>query len=928
MNRGNPVRDSRSLDGAWTFALDPNDVGLEEGWHEGAEAWPADAKAVDVPHTWQEDEEQREYTGTAWYRRTVHLEEDEIGDRRTVVEFGAVDYETTVWVNGQTVGDNRGGYLPFELDVTDAVTAGENSIVVSVFDPDDLSEIPHGKQGDPWYTRVSGIWQSVSLRFRPTTHVTRASVTPDLETDSAFVDIEIESGADEREPGDVHVEARAVRNGEAVAIDSRTVAEETDLLLAFDDAQYWSPDSPVLYDLEVTLTAGGETIDRYEDSFGMRSIERDGDQFLLNGEPIRLRGVLEQGYYPETLYRPPDPEQFDREIAVAKELGFNLVRKHVKPAHPEFLRSADRNGILVWEEPANPLRDTDRSRDEVKTQLRDLVERDYNRPSVVVWSLYNEEWGIGHYDTEETLWTDETKQTYLASLVQSVREWDATRLVCDNSGWAHVDTDVNDYHRYYVSPDRATEWDECLTHLLHHRGDNFATRRWADPDPDPDPNPDPDSDSESDPPVMISEFGTWAMSDPTANVGRDGGDPHWYSHDFLVDRMKRPSGVEERFTDTDLEDVFGSLDALSECWCDRAMTSIEHVLGEIRKRDEIAGFVMTQLSDVEWEFNGLLDYARNEKSFHDDFAAINDDVVVVTALDSHVSWGGENRHLEVSIVNDTGDPIDGDVEWRFGDAGGRRSVTIPPHSVETLEPVEIAIPSVETARTESVVARLESVTSTGETLDRDRERERDHELERKATEPVTVVPQQRRATADVTIFARGVLAARLAELGFDVTHTLTDDVNLAFTANVTDRVTNFVADGGTVVQVPDRRGEMAANEFFEFRSLPPTESWTMAASLLYQNSTLLDGICSTPHLGWEFEDAYPRSVVTNVNLTTDTVHVGYVEGWLAEWSSPLLERTTENGRIVACAFPVRTAVLSHPVLTTLVIRLIGRSIDD
>ncbi|WP_207592323.1 sugar-binding domain-containing protein [Halomontanus rarus] len=902
MNRGNPVRDSRSLDGEWTFTIDPNGVGLEEGWHNASEAWPADAKPVDVPHIWQEDEERREYTGTAWYRRTVRLEEDEISDRRTVVEFDAVDYEAAVWVNGHRVGDNRGGYLPFELDVTEAVTAGANSLVVAVSDPDDLSEIPHGKQGDPWYTRVSGIWQSVSLYFRPATHVIRAHVTPDLETDSALVDLEIEPGADERIPENVRVEGRASRNGEVVAIDSRTVAEGTELLLTFDDAEYWSPDSPVLYDLEVTLTAGGKTIDRYEDYFGMRSIERDGDEFLLNGESIRLRGVLEQGYYPETLYRPPDSEQFEREIAVAKELGFNLVRKHVKPAHPEFLEKADRNGILVWEEPANPLRDTDRSRDEVKTQLRGLLERDYNRPSVVIWSIYNEEWGIGHYDSEETLWTDETKQTYLESLVTTVREWDATRLVCDNSGWAHVDTDVNDYHRYYVSPDRATDWEECLTHLLHHRGDNFATRRWADPSPDP--------------PVMISEFGTWAMSDPTADIERNGGEPHWYSHDFLVDRMKRPDGVEERFAETGLEDAFGTIEALSECWCDRAMTSIEHVLGEIRKRDQIGGFVMTQLSDVEWEFNGLLDYARNEKSFHDDFAAINDDVVVVISLDSHVSWHEDDRRIEIFVVNDTGDPITGDVEWRFGDADGRRSVTIPPHSVKTLEPVVTAAPSVETVRTESVTARLESDVTADETL----------ELE--AAEPVTVVPPQRRATADTTVFAEGVLASRVAELGFDVTHTLTEDVDLAFTADVTDRITNFVDDGGTVVQVPDRRGEMVTNEIFEFRSLPQTESWTMAASLLYQNSTLLDDICSTPHLGWEFEDAYPHHVVTNVNPTTDTVHVGYVEGWLAEWSSPLLERTTENGRIVACAFPVQTTVLSHPVMTTIVVRLIERLTDD
>jgi len=142
----------------WSFLTDPDDDGEQRGLHRPDAEWPAEAETVTVPHAWQEDEAHRDYTGTAWYRTTV--EYDGHGDR-AFLRFGAVDYEATVYVEGEQVGTHRDGYLPFEVEVTDAISPGENAVAVEVTDPADLREIPHGKQGKPWYTRVSGIWQSV-----------------------------------------------------------------------------------------------------------------------------------------------------------------------------------------------------------------------------------------------------------------------------------------------------------------------------------------------------------------------------------------------------------------------------------------------------------------------------------------------------------------------------------------------------------------------------------------------------------------------------------------------------------------------------------------------------------------------------------------------------------------------------------------------
>ena len=215
-------RTSRSLSGTWTFRLDPDDMGVEEAWTTSDDWTDEDCLTVDVPHAWQEHEACRDYTGVAWYRRRVTV--DSLPDGHVaVLRFGAVDYETTVWVNGVECGSNRGGYLPFEVDITDALEAGENVVTLRVDDPENIDEIPHGKQGDPWYTRVSGIWQDVSLRTRPETHVTDVQVTPDTDTDTVTVDVDV-VGVGAHASGGLAARVHVGRDGDAVAESDRSRA--------------------------------------------------------------------------------------------------------------------------------------------------------------------------------------------------------------------------------------------------------------------------------------------------------------------------------------------------------------------------------------------------------------------------------------------------------------------------------------------------------------------------------------------------------------------------------------------------------------------------------------------------------------------------------------------------------------------------------
>jgi len=963
-------RNSVSLDGTWAFLPDPEADGTARGLHEPDATWPDDAHEVTVPHAWQEADRYREYTGTAWYRRTVSVGPDGDGladGDRAFLRFDAVDYETTVYVDGEVVGTNREGYLPFEVEVTDHLSPGEHTIAVEVTDPADLSEIPHGKQGEPWYTRVSGIWGAVTLETRSGAFVADLKATPDLDDDSVTVDVYVDepgeggdgTGTDASTVNPDSVEVLVEREGDVVAattcdldgvddpvgVDTGSVGASGEgaaddeggadgaegsggtCTLSIPDATYWAPENPALYDVVVELRADGEVVDRHTDYFGMRSISADDERLYLNGEPLYLRGALDQAYYPETLYNPFDVDRlgdgvgegyanlFEYEIQTARELGFNMLRKHIKPAHPDFVEAADRLGILVWQEPANPDVYTERSKREVREQFRKLVDRDYNSPSVVVWSLYNEEWGIGldqedYSDHDGRLWNDAAKQDYLADLYEEARAWDPTRLVCDNSGWAHVATDLNDYHEYYASPDRHGAWEEGLDHLLANPAENYATERTP----------------ASEAPILVSEFGTWGFPDLPKLREHYGGDPPWFTHDFLDDPLKRPEGVDARFESTDLPDVFDGYDDLADAWQTRESVSLQGVIEEMRTRDEVAGYVVTEFSDVEWEFNGILDYLRDRKSFVDEFARCNDDLLVSVDPGSHVVAPGEEATVDVHVVNDTGDSLSGELAWAAPGDEGTRAVSVGGFGTTTFEAVATVAPPADAA---TEPREVEATFDTRGSEQSGGEASGGRTVS--GAEPVFVVADE--PTGNEAVYADdAALADALAER-HEVVASVTD-ADVAVVTKVTDDVSAFVESGGRAAVVPEADGRMADSgvetasaggpadgDESEYRNLPTAESWNLVASLLYQDSDLFAGLATDERVGWAFEDIFPYDLVTDLD-GSDDVLAGSVEGWLANWSSPLVVRDRGDGRLCHCTFRVTDAYGEHPTATALVDRLV------
>ncbi|GAC1358094.1 MAG: hypothetical protein NVSMB42_17180 [Herpetosiphon sp.] len=378
-----------------------------------------------------------------WYRRTFTVPATWKG-RRVLANFGAVDWEARVYINGLEVGTHRGGYDAFSFDITPQLKNGTNEILVGVYDPTDAGGQPLGKQRnnpkDIFYTASSGIWQTVWLEPAPAARITRLDMTPDI----ARKELRLV----------VHAAGITGQTLHISALDSGTEvgqvdgAVETELRLPVPNTRLWSPDEPFLYDLKVSLNDGTHVVDSVTSYFGMRSIEiaKVGNVLrpMLNNAFVFQIGTLDQGYWPDGIYTAPTDEALRFDIQKHKELGFNLIRKHTKVEPQRWYYWADKLGVLVWQDmPAMKLSPpTPEAKQEFEAELRALVDDHRNAPSIVMWIPFNEGWG--EYEPRR--------------IADQIKQWDPSRLVNNNSGVNCCGStdggngDVVDWH-VYVGPE-------------------------------------------------------------------------------------------------------------------------------------------------------------------------------------------------------------------------------------------------------------------------------------------------------------------------------------------------------------------------------------------------------------------------------------------------------------------------------------------
>ena len=381
-----------------------------------------------------------------WYRRTFESPAIK-GGGRVLLHFGAVDWDTTIWVNGTQVGTHRGGYDPFTFDVTDQLKQGDNELVLSVWDPTNAGYQPRGKQvlkpGGIMYTAVTGIWQTVWLETVPAAYIQSLKIVPDI--DRSVVSVTVNSNEK------ASVQLSAVDGDRVVATQTGQAGQAVELKI--DNAKLWSPDAPNLYDLKVELIQDGKTVDAVDSYFGMRKthVAKDADgvnRLMLNNEVLFQYGPLDQGWWPDGLYTPASDEAMKYDIVMTKKFGMNMARKHVKYESARWYYWCDKLGLLVWQDmPAGDSPRSDESKANFREELKSMIDALHNFPSIVMWVPFNEGWG--QYDTPE--------------IVQWIEKYDSTRPVNEASGWSdqHSGT-VSDMHSYPGPGMRSVEEDRVV----------------------------------------------------------------------------------------------------------------------------------------------------------------------------------------------------------------------------------------------------------------------------------------------------------------------------------------------------------------------------------------------------------------------------------------------------------------------------------
>ncbi|HXI42776.1 MAG TPA: glycoside hydrolase family 2 TIM barrel-domain containing protein, partial [Bryobacteraceae bacterium] len=431
-----------NLNGSWEFEFDDGNRGLAEDWAGVNKSF---SRHITVPFCFESARSgigDTSFHPWAWYRRAIAIPEDWKG-RRVLLHFGAVDYRATVWINGRLAGRHEGGNTPFQFDITRLLKPGANSLTVRAEDPPTDRYIPRGKQyWEPksagiFYTRTSGIWQTVWLEAAGDSYLTRVNITPSLDGAVRFDAVIARPASGVEFVANVRYEGREV--AQALA---RSDGPRANTIAVVGDPKLWSPGRPRLYDVTFELRNGGTVLDRVNSYFGFRSVTAENGHVLVNGHPTFLKFVLDQGYWPESILTPPSDEAIQYDIRLTKEMGFNGARKHQKLEDPRFLYWADKMGFLVSSEMANAYLFDSGYVERFTREWMEAMARDYNHPSIIVWVPINESWGVPDL-------RDPRQQDHLKSLYTLSRSLDATRLVIDNEGWEHTDmTDLFALHDY------------------------------------------------------------------------------------------------------------------------------------------------------------------------------------------------------------------------------------------------------------------------------------------------------------------------------------------------------------------------------------------------------------------------------------------------------------------------------------------------
>jgi beta-galactosidase/beta-glucuronidase len=556
-------KDWMNLNGEWEFEYDDERIGENEKWHRSDRAY---SKRIQVPFAFQSKLSgigENEFHDVVWYRKTVSIPGNWAG-KEVILHFGAVDYEAKVWVNGELIAMHHGGHTPFQAIITPALVQGDNVIVVRAEDFSKDLSLPRGKQywlpasKGIFYTRTTGIWQTVWMEAVNRTHLGKVKLTPDIDTGT----IHIRTSLNGCNP-DEFVELKAAISFKGQGIGETTIRHKASIesfsivlqhFAGFRRCHLWSPEHPNLYDIRFTVLKNGQVVDEADSYFGMRKISIENGNVCLNNRNYYIRLVLDQGYFPDGNLTPPSDDAIKQDVELTKQMGFNGARKHQKLEDPRYLYWCDKLGLLVWSEMANAYQYSDEYVPLFTKEWQETIERDYNHPCIVTWVPLNESWGVWNIKD------DVRQQQHALAMYHLTKSLDASRLVVSNDGWQHMKTDLCTIHDYEAKQDVLDETystlDKTLNTIRSHGKTFFVGGTVYEGQP-----------------ILVSEFGGISFKKS-----------EWEGWGY--------SGAENE------EDYRSKLQAVVQPMLDSPV---------------VQGFCYTQLTDVEQEINGLLTYDRTPK---------------------------------------------------------------------------------------------------------------------------------------------------------------------------------------------------------------------------------------------------------------------------------------------------------------------------
>jgi len=841
-------RPTLSLDGLWDFEF------------EGSAARLGGAgQAIRSPGIWQAQfPALRNAQGTGRYRRRVQIPWGWAGKRIALVMEG-VFHESVILVDEAAVAVHGDGWTPIEADLTEALD-GKTSFTLGVDArvPDDrsggrFSQSLAGKQD--WYGVHGGVWKPARLEARDPVHLSELAVRTAYDLTRGTV---IVRGA-LSQPAKTLVRMTLFRSGRSVGQHDLSLrSAEFEASLDVSSPEPWSPDAPALYDLAVELVHDGLIVDSAERTIGFRRFEARDGRLLLNGQPFFMFGALDQDWHPEEECRPPSAEFLEQRFARAKAMGLNTLRCHVKIPDQLYFDLADRLGLIVWLDMPYMQFLAPATREAVKRVFRTSVSTHGYHPSISIWTLFNEGWGIDLDDNpDDRRWLTETFDAMKAFVPES--------LVIDNSPCFprnyHLKTDIEDFHWYNGFPHQNAAF-AATTRA-------FAARAaWTF-------SPHGDAERRGDEPLICSEFGVWGLPHPREIIEADGREPWWFEsgHEWNLGAAY-PHGIETRFRDSGLAPIFGDLDGFVSAAQELQYRALKEQIETLRWEKPISGYVITELNDTQWESNGLMDVQNRPRAFAERLANLQRPWLIIGRAPHTAVRSGERFVISVRLAGAVDPPEGARLIWRFADKSGEAALGG--------EPTTIGLAAGDKDAITIVPLELEARDGGGQLLSR-------NELELSVVPPLgapapSLFPIDGAAWKALAAIGWSNRAATIEEAEIVVATRLTSAVRAALIAG---RKALVIANSADALTDPQRK--LPASDRHNFPSMllreragTPWDGQWMGAFAWRRTDGPWSGLPGGPMLNEHWSGLLPNHVLTGFPSTAfmGLVDAGVAVGWL------------------------------------------------